>query len=262
MIASYFSMITSFANVFRAAVVSLLFVPAHAFDHSHSALDHVLKAHVRDAAVDYVALKAAPGPLDACLDQLAAVSEAEFNGWTEAERLAFLINLYNAATLKLIAENYPVKSIKSIGWVPGSAWKQAGVRLFGKKISLDEVEHGIIRKQSKEARVHFALVCAARGCPPLRAEAFVAARLDAQLQDQGMIFIRDRGKNRADVATRTLYLSKIFKWFAGDFEAASGSVQKFVAPFFPEESRAALAVGDFKIAYTDYDWSLNDQAKE
>jgi hypothetical protein len=255
-------MIASSANVFRAAVVSLLVVAAHGFDHSHAALDHVLKAHVRDAAVDYAALKAAPGPLDAYLDRLAAVPEAEFNGWTESERLAFLINLYNAATLKLIAENYPVKSIKSIGWVPGSAWKQEGVRLFGKKISLDEVEHGIIRKKYKEARVHFALVCAARGCPPLRAEAFVAGRLDAQLQDQGVIFLGDGGKNRADVATRTLYLSEIFKWFAGDFEAASGSVQKFVAPFFPEPVRAALAAGDFKIAHTEYDWSLNDQAKK
>lgn len=252
----------SFLSCLRFAALPLLFATAHAFDHAHAAFDAVLKTQVRDAAVNYTALKSAPGPLDAYLDQLAAVPEAEFNGWTEPERLAFLINLYNAATLKLIAENYPVKSIKSIGWVPGSAWKQEGVRLFGKKISLDEVEHGIIRKKYKEARVHFALVCAARGCPQLRAEAFVAARLDAQLQDQGMIFLGDGGKNRADVATRTLYLSEIFKWFAGDFEAASGSVQKFVAPFFPEPARAALATGDFKIAYTDYDWSLNDQAKK
>lgn len=223
----------------------------------------MLKKHVRDGLVDYAALKAAPAPLDAYLAALAAVLEAEFKIWSEPQRLALLINLYNAATLRLILDHYPLKSIRSIGLMPGAAWKKEGVAFFGKKISLDHIEHGIIRKDYPDARAHFALVCAARGCPPLRSEPFVADRLAAQLDDQGRIFLGDTAKNRVEAATRTVHLSAIFKWFSGDFVAASGTVLKFVTPFFPEPARAALAAGgDFKIAFTAYDWSLNEQAKQ
>ncbi|MBL9190146.1 MAG: DUF547 domain-containing protein [Opitutaceae bacterium] len=247
---------------FRAALYLGLAATLNAFDHSHAAFDALLKRHVREGMVDYAALKAAPQALDGYLSTLGAVPEADFKTWTESQRFACLINLYNAATLRLILDHYPVKSIRSIGWLPGAAWKKEGVSLFGQKVSLDHVEHGIIRKEYPDARAHFALVCAARGCPPLRSEAFVAARLDAQLDDQGRQFLGDPIKNRVEAATRTVHLSAIFKWFAGDFEASAGTLLKFVTPFFPEPARATLATGgDFKIAYTDYDWSLNEQAK-
>lgn len=244
------------------ASFALIASAAHAFDQTHAALDRVLKQNVRASLVNYTGMKAAPGPLDDYLSQLAAVSEVEFGAWPEKDRLAFLINLYNAATLRLIVENYPLKSIRSIGWLPGAAWKKEVVELFGRKISLDELEHGIIRQQYHEPRAHFALVCAALGCPPLREEAYVGARLDAQLDDQGRKFLGTAAKNRVDAVTHTVYLSPIFKWFAGDFEAASGTVVKFVTPFFPESARVALTSGDFKVSYTDYDCSLNDQAKK
>jgi len=243
----------------RFASLALSATIAHAFDHSHAAFDQVLRTQVRDGLVNYAALKAAPRPLDDYLDQLAAVPAAEFAGWAERDRLAFLINLYNAATLKLIIAEYPVKSIRSIGWIPGSAWKRKFVRFTGRTISLDEVEHGIIRQQYPDARVHFALVCAARGCPILRSEAYSGAKLNAQLDEQGRGFLGDPVKNRVDAATRTAHLSPIFKWFSGDFEASAGSVLKFAAPFFPAEARRALAAGDFKVRHTDYDWSLNEQ---
>ena len=239
-----------------------------AFDHKHAAFDTVLKARVADGRVDYAALKAAPQPLIAYLDTLAAVPEAAFKSWGEKDRLAFLCNLYNAATLKLIVDHYPVASIKKIGGffnfggLGDGPWKQKVVRLFGQVTTLDHVEHGIIRKEYPDARAHFALVCAARGCPPLRAGAFVGARLDAQLDEQGRIFLGETEKNRVEARTRTLHLSPIFKWFAGDFEAHAGSVEKFVAPFLPEAARAALAAGGFRISYTDYDWSLNDRLRQ
>ncbi len=239
-----------------------------AFDQTHAAFDAVLKSHVADGRVNYAALKAAPQPLNACLATLAAVPEAEFKAWSEKDRLAFLFNLYNAATLKLIVDHYPVASIKKIGGLfnfgglGDGPWKQKVVRLFGQVTTLDHLEHGIIRKDYAEARAHFALVCAARGCPPLRAGAFVGARLDAQLDEQGKIFLGQSEKNRVDAAKRTLHLSPIFKWFAGDFETTAGSVEKFVAPYFAEASRAALTAGGFSISYTDYDWSLNDAAKK
>jgi hypothetical protein len=248
------------------AVASITFasvdvvVAATAFDQSHAAFSHLLGQRVRDGLVDYATLKSEPGPLAVYLDRLAQIAESEFDAWPEKERLAYLINLYNAATLKLIVDHYPVKSIRSIGWLPGSAWKQDVVKVFGRTLSLDEVEHGIIRRDYQDPRVHFALVCAARGCPPLRAEAFVASRLDEQLDEQGRVFLRQANKNRVDVAGHVVHLSPIFKWFAEDFLGRSGSVLKFVAPFFHEDAQRALA-GDveFEIRYTDYDWSLNDQ---
>lgn len=249
-------------SVLCFASLALLVSAVHAFDQTHASLDQLVRRNVRASLVNYTALKAAPGPLDDYLSQLAAVSEVEFGAWPEKERLAFLINLYNAATLRLIVENYPLKSIRSIGWLPGAAWKKEVVELFGRKISLDELEHGIIRQQYHEPRAHFALVCAALGCPPLREEAYVGARLDAQLDDQGRKFLGNAAKNRVDAATRVVYLSPIFKWFAGDFETASGTVLKFVTPYFPESARGALTSGDVKVSYTDYDWSLNDQAKK
>ena len=236
-------------------------VAADAFDHRHGALDALLRQHVRDGSVDYASLQARPKPLDDCLDRLAAVTETEFNPWPEKDRLAFLINLYNAATLKLIADHYPVKSIKDIGGFFRGPWKQPVVRLFGRTITLDDLEHGIIRAQYPDARVHFALVCGAKGCPPLRAESYAGWQLDAQLDDQGRVFLAQSAKNRVEAAARTVWLSPLFKWFAEDFETAAGSMLQFVTPFFPEAARHALAGGDFKVDYTSYDWSLNDQAK-
>jgi len=238
------------------------------FDHNHTALDRVLKQHVTDGRVNYAALKAEPQPLNAYLDTLAAVPETEFKTWPEKARLAFLINLYNAATLKLIVDHYPVASIKKIGGLfnfgglGDGPWAQKVVRLFGRVTTLDHVEHGIIRKEYAEARVHFALVCAAVGCPPLRAQAWTGEKLESQLEEQGRIFLSQVANNRVEKKTNTLYLSPIFKWFAGDFETAAGSVEKFATPFFPETARGALAAGGFKIRYTDYDWSLNDAAKK
>ncbi len=250
-----------FFDLLRFAGFALLATIAHAFDHNHATLDDLLHQQVRDGWVNYAALKVTPQPLDRYLDSVAAVSERDFATWPEKDRLAFLINLYNAATLKLIVDHYPVKSIKDIGGFFSGPWKQKVVRLFGNIITLDDLEHGIIRKDYREPRAHFALVCAARGCPPLCAEAYTGTRLETQLDDQGRVFLAQTAKNRVDAATHTVWLSPIFKWFAEDFEAAAGSALKFVTPFFSEEERRTLVSGDFKVDYTTYDWSLNDQAK-
>ncbi|MBI2924347.1 MAG: DUF547 domain-containing protein [Verrucomicrobia bacterium] len=232
------------------------------FDQTHAAFDGLLKKHVRDGWVDYAALKADLKPLNAYLDSLAAVSEKDFNRWPEKERFAFLINLYNATTLKLIVDHYPVKSIKDIGGFLSGPWKQEVVRLFGRATTLSAVEHNIIRAQFHEPRVHFALVCAAKGCPALRAEAYLGTRLDEQLDDQGRVFLAQAQKNRVDAGARVIFLSPIFKWFAEDFEAKSGSVLAFVKPYLPENARRAVEQDGFKIKYTDYDWSLNDLSRK
>jgi len=230
------------------------------FDQSHRLFDKVLKAHVKNGLVDYTALKAGRADLDTYLDQVAAVPESEFARWNQSQQIAFLINLYNAATLRLIIDHYPVKSIKDIGGVFSSPWKQKVVRLWGATTTLDDLEHGILRKRYAEPRIHFALVCAALSCPPLREEAYTGAALDSQLDDQGRRFLGDPQKNRIDAPNHVAYLSSIFHWYGGDFEKKSGSVLAFIQIYFPKDAQAELARGDFKIQYLDYNWSLNDSS--
>lgn len=242
-----------------AAWCAVMGVRAAEFDHTHAALHRVLKQHVRNELVDYSALKADTNSLNQWLTNAGAVVEKEFNEWTEAQQLAFLINLYNAATLRLVADHYPVKSIKSIGGFFKGPWKQTVVPLFGGKITLDDLEHGIMRRRFDEPRLHFAIVCAAKGCPPLRPEAYTAEKLNEQLNEQGRIFLGTTNKNYFDARTQTLHLSPIFKWFAEDFEKKAGSVVKFVAPFLPAETQKQLqAAPSVNVRYTDYDWSLNE----
>lgn len=239
------------------AIVGGLFLAAASafgFDHSHANFAVVLSQHVTNGLVNYRALKEKPGELQAYLAQMDAVAEAEFKAWSREDQLAFLINLYNASVLKLIIQHYPVKSIKNIGGWLGRVWDVDVVPLFGKVTGLGYLEHELIRKYN-EPRIHFALVCGARGCPELRTEPYTATNLNAQLADQGRRFLRDRSKNHVNARTQTIYLSPIFKWFADDFKAHSGTVFKFVQSYRPE-----LQPGPWKIRYTDYDWSLNDSA--
>lgn len=135
---------------------------AQPFDHTHSAYGTLLRAHVVEGRVDYKALKAAPAALNGYLDVLAAVTKADFETWTQSQQLAYYFNLYNAATLKLIVDHYPVKSIKDIGGILSSPWDQRVVRLFGRAITLNNLEHDILRKDYNEPRLHMALVCAAK----------------------------------------------------------------------------------------------------
>jgi hypothetical protein len=229
------------------------------FDPSHALFGKVLESYVRAGKIDYAGLQRDPGDLKAYLDQLASVSSNEFKTWSEPEQLAFLVNLYNAATLQLIIEHYPVETIRDIGSLWKGPWKQAFVRLFGEEVTLDHIEHDLIRKDYDEPRIHFALVCAARSCPPLRSEPYLPARLEEQFEEQGRVFLNAPSKNRVDVEERTVLLSKIFKWFSKDFEDQAGSILAFVRPYFPEETARRMKEEAFEVEYLDYDWSLNDQ---
>ena len=230
-----------------------------AFDHSHAALTAALKKHVKNGKVDYAALKKNQTSLNTYLDSLATVSKKEFWSWKKNQEIAYLINLYNAATLKLIIDHYPVDSIKDIGGFINGPWEQNVVRLFGNKVTLDFVEHEMLRKYYNEPRIHFAVNCASIGCPVLRAEAYQATKLDNQLDEQGREFLRNDAKNRVNTKTNTLHLSPVFDWFAGDFKKKSGSVQKFILPYLHKKDRAAVKKQQFDIDYTDYSWKLNKQ---
>lgn len=227
-------------------------------DSTHEAFDTLLRECVAEGAVNYSRLKENPAPLASYLDSLATISERELAAVTDKDRFALLINLYNAATLKLVVDHYPVHSIKDIGGIRGP-WKQPVVRFLGQLRTLDDVEHGFLRPQFHDPRLHMALVCAARGCPPLRAEAYVASHLDQQLDDQVRRFLAQTSKNRVDAESGKLFLSPIFKWYRTDFETDGGSVETFLARFLAESERRHMVGGKLKVSYTDYDWSLNDQ---
>ena len=239
-------------------LTSVLAATSTDFDHGHGQLNTVLSHYVADGLVDYAGLKADRAPLDAYLEAMGTVPLAAFQRWSKDEQLAFLINVYNASTLKLIIDGYPVESIKSLGSLVSSPWNKKSVQLFGKQISLDTLEHEIIRKNYVEPRVHFALVCAALGCPILRNEAYVGERLGEQLKDQTRVFLHTDGKNRVDVEKKQLLLSPIFKWYRKDFEASAETLAGFVAPYL-EVQLPAGSLADFDIRFTDYDWALNDQ---
>lgn len=219
-------------------------------------LNEVLSARVHEGRVDYAGLKKDPSGLDAWLAAAAATDENEFKGRSREARLAFLINLYNAATLRLILDRYPIASIRDIGpaWDPNKAWKLPVVMVFGRTVTLNQVEHEMIRPVFNEPRAHFALVCAAKGCPPLRSEAYDGVRLDAQLDDQARTFLSQRAKNDASKAGETAYLSPIFKWYMKDFGGSKKSVLRFVNKWLPVEEA-------WEVDWTAYDWSLNEDKK-
>lgn len=226
---------------------------------SHSRFDALLKKQVKDARVDYAALQAQPGELNGYLDALAKISPAAFARLPQSDRLACLLNLYNAATLKLITDHYPLSSIRSIGVLPGAAWRDRRVRFGGQIMTLEYLENKIIRAEYREPRIHFALVCAANGCPPLRSEAYAGARLNRQLDEQARQFLGESAKNHFDARTQTLHLSPIFQWYEADFTAAAGSLAEYVQRYLPRTQRDALAASQkVAVAFTKYDWALND----
>jgi hypothetical protein len=227
-------------------------------DSSHARWTRILARSVEDGSVDYAELqRSGRSTLDAYLAELSGTCAADYERWTREERIAFWVNAYNAATVRLILAHYPIASIRKVGWLPLAAFREPVFALPGLKggtVSLDDIEHGTLRRDFAEPRVHFALVCAARSCPSLRNEAYRGADLDGQLDDQARKFLRDPRKNRVDARARMLWLSSIFRWFPGDFEAAAGTLPAYVARYLGDE------VATYDVAFLDYDWSLNDRA--
>jgi len=211
-------------------------------------LTPVLAQYVTDGQVNYRGLKSDPDPLKDYLKQAGETPEAEFKAWNEKQQLAFLINLYNASTLQLIVDHYPVKSIKKIRQGFKGPWDQSVVPLFGKQITLNTLEHKIIRPTYKDPRAHMALVCAAKGCPILRSEAYTAERMDDQLDDQSRRYLATPAGLVIDRKKGTASISAIFKWYGDDF----ASVPAFIEKYSDEN------INELKIRYLNYDWSLNE----
>ncbi|UCD32772.1 MAG: DUF547 domain-containing protein [Desulfobacterales bacterium] len=218
----------------------------------HSIYSDLLEKYVTSGQVDYQGFKTDETILDQYLKVLEKVDLKELS---RNERFAFYINAYNAWTIKLILSGYPgVKSIKDLGTILKSPWKKKICRIDGAVITLDDIEHNIIRPLFKDPRVHFAINCAALSCPPLISKPYVASTLDQQLDDSTMAFINNRKSNY--LTENTLYVSRIFKWFSEDFNNnIIGFFLKYAKGEFKKELESKRK--EIKVKYLHYDWSLN-----
>ena len=225
----------------------------------HSLLDGLLRKHVdEDGWVDYSGLHKDAGRLD---QYVASLAEAPFDAMGRSERLALLINAYNAFTLRLILDYWDGAKLKSIKDIPGhKRWDDSRWRVGSFTWSLNAIEHEQVRPKFKEPRVHFALVCAAVGCPKLRNEAYLAARIDEQLEDQARYAHSHDRWFRFEPDTQAVHLTRLYKWYGGDFEQVAGSVLEYAAQYSDELKRALAEGGRPRVRWLPYDWSLNDRA--
>jgi len=254
--------------IFVTSLILLFNSPAFSFpefDHQYPGWNQMLNKFVQNNGVNYSALKQDQAQLDAFLESIASLQRKEYENWNKEQQIAFWVNAYNAITLKVIIDHYPLKRrgltglafpSNSIRQIPG-VWDKISHRVLEKETTLNEIEHEILRKQFQDPRIHFALVCASIGCPVLRDEPFQADLLDDQLDEQIRQFLATPEKFRYDKAKNTLYLSPIFKWFKKDFEQTDGIVQ-FIKKYVPENVASTISEKS-KIEWLDYDWSLNER---
>lgn len=211
----------------------------------------LLKQHVKKNRVDYEGFKRDEALLDS---YLAILSSIDTDQLSHNEKFAFFINAYNAFTIKLILTKYPgINSIKEIGSFFSNPWSQKFIHLNGHLVTLDYIEHEVLRPTFKDPRVHFAINCAAKSCPPLFNHPFDGKKLETQLDERTAEFINDASV--VYLKENTLYTSKIFKWFAKDFnDAPLVFIKKYATGDFKDR---LAAYNTIKISYLPYDWSLN-----
>ena len=222
----------------------LLSITTYSQNFDHSLWTSILQKHVSsDGHVDYKAIKSNPTNLDLYLTSFS--KSIPNDNWTKNETLAFWINAYNAFTIKLIIDNYPVKSIKDIK----KPWDRSFIKIGNETMSLNHIEHDILRKMN-DPRIHFAIVCASVSCPKLQNKAYIPSKLDIQLSEATTEFLSDTSKNT--ISKNSLELSKIFQWFSKDFKQY-GSLISFLNQYTQIEISK-----DAKVKFKDYNWDLNE----
>ncbi len=222
---------------------------------SHQVWNQLLQQHVsKTGEVSYKGFIKDKAKLQKYLDTISN-NPPDKKTWSEAEQLAYWINAYNAYTVKLIIDHYPLKSIQDLHptlKIPGvnTVWHKKFFKIGGQPASLDEIEHKILRKQFDEPRIHFAINCASFSCPPLLNEAFVANKLDKQLNEMARAFINDPKRNK--LTSGRVEVSQIFNWFKGDF-TKNGSLIDYLNKYSSTKIKP-----NAEVDYMKYDWSLNE----
>ncbi len=209
----------------------------------------------KDGLVDYKGFKGDKEKLESYLDMLS--SNPPGKKWSEEDKIAYWLNAYNAFTIKLIVDNYPVKSIKDLGpknqvIFINTPWDKNFFKIGDKSMTLNKIEHRILRKNFKEPRIHFALNCASMSCPKLRREAYTAEKLDGQLTDQAKNFLSDESRNK--ISANTAKVSAIFNFYGKDITKWSG---KSLIEYINQYAPVKIDKGG-KLEYLDYDWSINE----
>lgn len=251
-------------NVVLLTVMLILFMITNQLSaQEHQLFTDVLKKYAINGLVDYKNLLN-DDKLDEYLNQLSNTDPDKLN---RNQKLAFWINAYNAYTLQIIRDNYPIKSInelhtggKIIAHIIGkTVWDKEFITINNKKYSLNDIEHKILRKMN-EPRIHFAIVCASISCPALRDEAFEADKVEQLLQEEAIRFLNDKERNDFDLSKRIAYLSKIFDWFDDDFGRNDKEILMYVAQFLPDNIKTDITknINEWKISYKSYDWDLNE----
>jgi len=211
---------------------------------SHAAWNILAQKHISSTGkVNYKGFKADIAAFDAYLKSLA--DNPIQSSWSRNEKMAYWINAYNAFTIKLIVDNYPVKSITDLEG--GKPWDKKWIKLGGKTYSLNNIEHDILRPKYKDARIHFAVNCAAKSCPPVWNKAWTAANLNGQLEKSAKSFINNSKYN--SVGGSNAAISKIFEWYAVDF----GNIVDYLNKYATTKVAAGTAV-----TYKEYNWALNE----
>jgi len=234
------------------------------YDHSYESYGRMLSEHVQNGLVDYAGIKTNRHRLDSLVNRIAT---ADLAGATVELRIAFYCNAYNILTIRSIVDAYPVASIKDISGV----WDKQDWVVAGTKLTLNEIEHEVLRKEFAEPRIHVAINCASIGCPPLLEVPYLPDRLDSLLTTSARRFANSRTHNQIDLQHRTAGLSAIFNWFGDDFIARyydgdrfpgmnkkEASALTFVLGHHAVNSSIESGVTDFTVEYLEYDWALND----
>ena len=213
-----------------------------------SIFNDLLQKHVtKDGIVDYKSLKNDEAKLDSFISYLEKTSPD--NSWSDNKKRAFWINAYNAYTIKLILENYPIKSIMNIKKKGKTAWKIPFAKVGGKTYTLDHIEHEILRKKLFDPKIHVGVNCASGSCPKLGNKAFTEENIEAELTQLMKDFVNDATRNK--LGKKKVQISSIFDWFKGDF-TKNGSIVDYLNKYSDTEIKS-----NAKISYLKYDWSLN-----
>lgn len=249
-----------------ASTIILILLTVNTYGQDHQLFTDVLKDYVKNGLVDYKNLRK-DDRLPRYLEQLSKTNTEEL---TRNEKLAFWINAYNAFTLHIINENYPVGSItdlhtggRIIGYLLGkTVWDKEFIEINGDKYNLNKIEHEILRKMD-EPRIHFTIVCASISCPELRNEAFEANKIETQLEEQALKFTNDSSRNQFDLENREAKISEIFNWFEEDFGNSEEEVLMFIADYLPKEITVDINnnISEWDVSYMDYNWGLNEYTK-
>lgn len=270
---------------FAIFIAGVCFAETSEGEFDYSDYRKVLRDNVDELGrVNYRKLKALHHDLDNFLESIAELQYEVYEKWNDDEKIAFWINCYNAITLKAVIDHYPIKSSwltvfryrkKSVRHITGM-WNKLKFPVLGKEMTLDNIEHDVLRKNFKEARIHMSLVCAARGCPQLRNEPYTGIMLDSQLNDQSDKFVNNWWKVQVIPDKKLVRLSAIFKWYSNDFldkyRLASTAntdlghfkqdriaVLNFISQYLNKAEAEYILSGKYRVEFIMYDWTINEK---